>query len=230
MERRAGIILQARMASQRLPGKALAQIGRRPIVEHCLRRLVSAGIGEVVLATTDRPDDDVLAEAARRMGVACFRGGADDVLDRLARCASSRGLHDVIRATADNPGVDVLAPRRVLDALRRTAADYVCEEGLPYGAAVEGVTCEALLRAATLARDPSDREHVTTFVRRRTDLFNVVRIPPPAPLARPDVRLTVDTREDLLRMRDLFRLASADLPPLGDLIEAWDRTAARSVA
>lgn len=230
MERRAGIILQARMSSRRLPAKALARVGEWPVVEHCLRRLKAAGAGDVILATTVEPDDDALEAVAARLGVPCFRGDAADVLDRFVRCANSRELHYVIRATADNPAVDVLAPGRVLDLLRRTGADYVYEDGLPYGGAVEGVTCEALVRAAALARDAFDREHVTTLVRRRTDLFRVVCVPAPPPLVRPDVRVTIDTAEDLIRVRELFALVPPGMPALRELIDAWDRTVGRSVA
>jgi spore coat polysaccharide biosynthesis protein SpsF (cytidylyltransferase family) len=60
MQTRAGIILQARIDSSRLPGKALALIGGKSILEHCLRRLMCAGIAPVVLATTNRPEDDAL--------------------------------------------------------------------------------------------------------------------------------------------------------------------------
>ena len=52
MASRPGILLQARMASTRLPGKALELIEERPLLEHCLRRLVAAGVARVVLATT----------------------------------------------------------------------------------------------------------------------------------------------------------------------------------
>ena len=223
--RRAGIVLQARLASSRLPGKALAAVGERPILEQCLRRLMASRVAPVILATTHRVEDDALVEVARTLGAAVTRGSDADVLGRVARCAIEHELDDVVRATADNPGVDVHAPARVLAALREHAADYAFEEGLPYGAAVEGVTRDALLRAAVLATDRDDREHVTPFVRRRADLFRVVRIAAPVSIARPDVRLTVDTEEDLERMRALYRLASPDMPSVRELILAWDRGA-----
>jgi spore coat polysaccharide biosynthesis protein SpsF len=215
-----GIVLLARMASSRLPGKALQTVGGWVILEHCLRRLMASGVARVVLATTTQPEDNALVEVARRIGVPVFRGDSDDVLGRTVRAAEEFGFDPVVRATGDNPAVDILAPGRVLAALRASHADYVREEGLPYGAAVEAMTAAALGRAAELATDADDREHVTTFIRRRTDLFRVVTVAAPAPLCRPSLRLTVDTPEDLAWVRELFARVRTEYPPLRRLIEA----------
>lgn len=226
----AGIILQARMASTRLPGKALEVIAGRSILERCLERLLLGGAAPVVLATTDRYEDDVLESAARRMGVEVFRGHPSDVLDRYLRCAEQFRFELVIRATADNPGVDIEAASRVLTALAGTGAHYVHEQGLPYGAAVEGITRKALLTAAILARDPYDREHVTPFIRRRSDLFRTVQLTAPPEARCPDLRVTVDTRQDLVWVRKLYASAGSDQPTLGELIAAAGRTAVPFVA
>ena len=76
----------------------------------------------------------------------------------------------VVRATGDNPAVDIDGPGRVLAALRSTQADYVIEDGLPYGGAVEAVTVDALIRASDWpptcrprARDALIRRDRTTF-------------------------------------------------------------------
>jgi spore coat polysaccharide biosynthesis protein SpsF len=230
MSPRSGIILQARLASSRLPGKALAPIGGRTILEHCLRRLMFAGVAPVVLATTTRDDDDVLADAAHRLGALVFRGDATDVLGRFVAAADAFDFEYVIRATGDNPGTDIQAPGRLLAALRGSQADYVHESGLPYGAAVEAVTRAALVRAADEATDLADREHVTTYVRRHTQLFRVLQVPAPAPLRRPDVRLTVDTADDLEQVRRLFARTGLDMPSLRQLIEAAGRTMRGEVA
>jgi spore coat polysaccharide biosynthesis protein SpsF len=197
------IILQARMASTRLPGKALASIGARTLIGHCLARLRIGGAAPVVLATTTNQEDDVLVATAAKYGVTAFRGSTDDVLSRYVLAAQSLGARFVVRATGDNPAVDIGAPARVLAALRSTRADYVIESGMPYGSAVEGVTVDALVRASTLATSLADREHVTPWIRRDRTRFTAVQMPAPAAVRRPDVRVTVDTKHDLAFMQEV---------------------------
>lgn len=220
MHPKAGIILQARYGSSRLRGKALERIGTSTILEHCLRRLGQGRAARVVLATTTESEDDALEAVATRLGVAVYRGDRDDVLKRFAEAAAAFDLDPVIRATADNPAVDMDSSGRVIAALRQTQADYMREEGLPLGAAVEGMTAATLQRAARLATDPYDREHVTPFILKRRDLFRVTHVDAPAPLRRPSLRLTVDTRDDLAWVRELFARTGADTPPLASLIAA----------
>jgi spore coat polysaccharide biosynthesis protein SpsF len=226
---RAVILLQARMDSRRLPGKSMAPIGARTVVEHCLERLMLGRAAPVVLATTVSAADDCLCDAASRMGVQVFRGSERDVLDRFVRAAEALGAGTVVRATADNPAVDIDAPNRMLALLRSSGADHVSEERLPYGAAVEAVTVAALRRAAAAADDPADREHVTTLMKRDRTRFVSHVSPAPIRLRRPDLRLTVDTPEDL----EFMRLISArlgdpvDEPSLAALIESADACVAR---
>ncbi|HEX7795996.1 MAG TPA: hypothetical protein VF456_16660 [Vicinamibacterales bacterium] len=214
------IVLQARMASTRLPGKALASIGARTLIGHCLARLRIGGAAPVVLATTTNQEDDVLVATAAKYGVTAFRGSADDVLGRYVLAAQSIGARFVVRATGDNPAVDIGAPVRVLAALRSTRADHVIENGMPYGGAVEGVTVEALVRASTLATSAADREHVTPWIRRDRTRFTAVQIPAPVAVRRPDVRVTVDTEHDLAFMQDVAaRLDNwCDEPELSSIV------------
>jgi spore coat polysaccharide biosynthesis protein SpsF len=230
MRTRAGIILQARFGSSRLPGKALATIGHKTILEHCLRRLMCAGVAPVVLATTSRSEDDALEAVARSLGVGVFRGDTKDVLGRYLSAADAFGFDAIIRATGDNPCVDIQAPGRLLAVLRSYDADYACEDGLPYGAAVEAVTRDALQRAAHEAHHDEDREHVTVYVRRNTQTFRVVLAPAPVPLRRPDVRVTVDTSADLDYVRELHARAGVEMPSLRQIIEAAGRPARTEVA
>lgn len=222
MNSRPGIILQARMASSRLPGKALEVVRGRTIVQHCLRRLLSSSVSRVVLATTTRSDDDALADIAARAGVGVFRGSEDDVLGRVAAAAEQFCLDPVIRATADNPAVDPGAVERLLAALARSGADYASETGLPVGAAVEAMTASALHYAAAVATSPYDREHVTPYIKGRPDVFRVISVPAPAGLTCPGLRLTVDTGEDLARIRRFFDAIGDPDASVADLIGLVD--------
>jgi spore coat polysaccharide biosynthesis protein SpsF len=218
MNLRPGIILQARHASSRLPGKALATIGPRTILQHCLRRLLATGVARIVLATTTNAEDDALAAIGERAGVAVFRGSSEDVLGRFAAAAERYELDPVIRATADNPAVDPSAASRLLNAIRRSQADYACETGLPVGAALEIMTAPALHYAASAATSLYDREHVTTFIKSHPHTFHIAMVPAPAALTAPDLRLTVDTPQDLEWVRELFQSVGSHEPTVSELI------------
>lgn len=222
------IVLQARMGSARLPGKALAIVGGRSIVAQCIDRLRGKSRLPVVLATTTSHEDDVLCTAADDLGVPVVRGATDDVLSRFALAATLFDLTHVVRATADNPAVDADAPRRTLDLLLRTGAGYATEGGLPSGAAVEAFTVEALRTADLMTREPYDREHVTPFLRRDRGVRSIDALAP-ATLRRPDIRLTVDRPDDLAFIRDVFDTVGdhATRAPLAAFIAAADRVRSR---
>ncbi|MFN7977158.1 MAG: hypothetical protein U0P30_03425 [Vicinamibacterales bacterium] len=231
MSARAAIVIQARMGSARLPGKSLAPIGGRSLLARVVERLLQQRELPVVLATTTLLEDDMLCEEADRLGVTVVRGSADDVLGRYAFAASLVGVPAIIRATADNPAVDLDAPLRTLDILLRSGADYVVDYGLPLGGTVEAMTTAALVRAAALATDAYDREHVTPFVRRDARSRAIDALAPTA-LRRPELRFTVDTAEDLDYMRRIYHEAGpAESPwPLDAFIAAADRLRARAEA
>lgn len=231
MSARAAIVIQARMGSTRLPGKSLAPIGGRSLLARVVERVLHQRELPVVLATTTLLEDDMLCEEADRLGVTVVRGSADDVLGRYAFAASLLGVPAIIRATADNPAVDLDAPLRTLDILLRSGADYVVDYGLPLGGTVEAMTTAALVRAAALATDAYDREHVTPFVRRDGRSRAVDALAPTA-LRRPDLRFTVDTAEDLDYLRRVYHEAGpAESPwPLDAFIAAADRLRARADA
>ena len=138
--------------------------------------------------------------------------------------ASALGLTHVVRATADNPAVDIDAPRRTLDVLRRTGADYVIDFGLPFGAAVEALAVDGAFARRTLATEPYDREHVTPFIK-RDPRARALDLLAPSALRRAELRFSVDTPEDLDYMRRLHaEVGPTSTPaPLEAFIVAADR-------
>jgi spore coat polysaccharide biosynthesis protein SpsF len=224
----AAVILQARTGSQRLPGKVLASLAGATLLAHCVSRLRASRVGPVIVATTTLQADDVIAAEAASMGVAVFRGSCCDVLERFVGAAKAVGAELVIRATADNPAVDPDSAVRLLDVLRGSFADHAVEEGLPYGCTVEAVRAQALCDAMTRVTDQSDREHVTTYLRRAGSGFKSVTALAPASVRRPDLRFTVDTPADLAYMRRVLGEAGATVDraiPLIDLIAVADHLA-----
>ncbi len=186
------------MASERLPRQGPGADRRAARCSRtALPAFASAPRAPVMVATTTNAEDDCLAAIGARYDVPVFRGPSEDVLSRFVMAARSVGAQYVVRATADNPAIDIGGAGRLLAHLQSVRADYAIEDGLPYGAAVEAMTVDALSRAAIHATEAADREHVTPLIRRDRVRFRPVSIPAPGPVRRPDVRVTVDTEQDL---------------------------------
>ena len=151
------------MGSSRLPGKVLAPLGGRSILAQCIERLRAARVGEVVVATTTRPEDEaVVAEAAAPPASRVVRGPVDDVLGRfVARAGGWTGPY-VIRATADNPVVDIDGPARLLRVLDG-GADYASRKACRSARPSRRCASRCCARPARWRIDAYDREHVTPF-------------------------------------------------------------------
>ena len=125
-------VVQARLGSTRLPGKALLPIAGRPMLSHVIARTLAVpGVDETVLATTVSPEDDALVQVARSVGVPAVRGSVDDVLDRFHFALRAHPADAIVRVTADcpllDPGVSGLV---VADYLaHREDMDYVEQYG-----------------------------------------------------------------------------------------------------
>ena len=210
-------VVQARMASSRLPGKVLMDVGGMPLVAHTLRRLAAAErIDEVVLATSDRPADDPLAALAQERGVAHHRGSETDVLRRVHDAAVGRRADVVVRITGDCPLLDPAVVDRVVDALLAAPepCDYasnVIARSYPKGLDAEALWMDVLRRIDRIATSQSAREHVTWFAYgERPDLFVLRSVEVDEDHA--DLNWSVDTQEDLDRVRELMTRAGADAP------------------
>jgi glutamate-1-semialdehyde aminotransferase/spore coat polysaccharide biosynthesis protein SpsF (cytidylyltransferase family) len=200
-------IVQARLGSTRLPGKTLADISGQPMISWVVRRVERARrVDKVIVATTDDPSDDPLAEFCGSAGFGCFRGSTDDVLDRYVAAAKFMGADTVVRITGDCPLIDPDIIDEVVAAFEATGADYasnVLRATYPEGLDVEVVSLAALERAARTAKNPSDREHVTAYIR-NTEEFETASVVSQLSRRVTDIRLSVDEPEDLKLIRAIY--------------------------
>jgi spore coat polysaccharide biosynthesis protein SpsF len=213
--------LQARMASTRLPGKVLMRIHGQSILERAIRRLrASSAIHELAVLTTCRREDDAVVAEALRLNAQIYRGPEQDVLARFHEAAQKFRPDIIIRATADNPLIEIGSISRIVEALCSKGLDWCMETGLPYGAATEALTAEALTKVYLMAEEPHHREHVTLYIKEHSEEFRPLWLLPPDLLRFPQVRITVDTPEDLLFMDQLIgTLPQRDQPlPLEDYL------------
>lgn len=163
------VVIQARTGSTRLPGKVLREVAGAPVLNRMLERVTAASTpAEVVVATTVLPDDDVIHERVRRLGLRCVRGHATDLLDRHLQAAHAAAADVVVKIPSDCPLIDPAIIDRVITSfLAGAPADFVSNlhpPTYPDGNDVEVMSLAALTTAWREARRPLEREHTTPFL------------------------------------------------------------------
>jgi spore coat polysaccharide biosynthesis protein SpsF len=206
------ILVSARMASSRCPGKALAPLAGRPLLEVLLDRMAAVrGVDGVVLATSVNAENEPLVEVARGAGFEAFRGDEDDVLHRHVDCARALGADHVVRVTGDNPLTDVETIELLVARHLHEDADYTYVPGdaLLMGILSEVISRDALERSWERGDARHRSELMTLYIKEHPEEFEVVTAELPAGLYRPEYRLTVDEPEDVRLMQEIFgRLAA----------------------
>ncbi len=179
------VVIQARMGSQRFPGKVMAELGGKPMLKFMLDRLRPLEDEcDLWVATTTEPEDDVIADAlCHNEVVRCFRGSAENVLSRYQEIAKDYDV--VVRLTGDCPLVWAGLVRYVIDRHVEEGGDYTsCLH-------VDGMEVQVYDAAMLRTIDPNYgvhyREHLGPYGECHSVAFP---------------SLSVDTPEDLERVRD----------------------------
>jgi len=204
-------VVQARTASKRLPGKVLKMVGAQPLIEVLLGRLSeSKRIDKIVVATTERPDDDRLAKTVEGLGYSIFRGSEDDVLDRFYHAALFFGSKTIVRITGDCPLIDPNLVDGVIELYQETGVDYASNVNpptYPDGLDTEVFSFSALEKAFANAITPYEREHVTHFFTQDRQL-NKANLA--AEVDHSLERWTIDYPEDLVVIENILRHFETD--------------------
>jgi glutamate-1-semialdehyde aminotransferase/spore coat polysaccharide biosynthesis protein SpsF (cytidylyltransferase family) len=194
------------MGSSRFPGKVLEDLSGRPMLWHVVDRVRRARrVERVVVATTDRAVDDPIARFCAQENIACFRGDEQDVLDRFYQAARADHADVVVRITADCPLIDPEVIDKVVERFQRGDCDYVSNAiryTYPDGLDTEVFSFAALERAWREAGKPSEREHVTPYL--RTGKFRVANVESEIPVSPAQYRWTVDHPADLEFVRKVY--------------------------
>lgn len=202
---RRGILIPVRLASERLPGKALLDVAGQPALYHLLDRAAACRFvdrAQVVVCTTEEASDDPLAEAVEAWGAAVFRGERDDLIRRFAGAIDAFGFTHVVEADGDDLCCATEYMDRCFEALAAAPdLDVVTCTGLPLGIAPRGFTRGALEKVlARYVAGENDTGFFHFFT--RTGLCACRELPPDgAHHTQGEARLTLDYEDDLTFFR-----------------------------
>jgi len=196
------------MTSSRLPGKVMLKANGKPMLEHLIRRLKRVtSIDEVILATTVNGTDDCLVDLSKELGIACFRGSEDDVMQRVIGAAESVAADVIVQITADCPIIDPLIVEQCVQTYLHNRVDYLSNgdvPGYPIGMASPIFTLQTLKKSARMTNEPADREHVSLHIRNHPELFRPFYLLPQSDINWGALRLCLDEKKDYDLLKEII--------------------------
>ena len=202
------------MSSTRLPGKVLKHIAGRPMLLQQYDRIKRCdNLEHIYVGTSTSCADDVIARECEENGINVRRGSLEDVLDRFYNIAKEERLDVVIRLTADCPLADPLLLSEMIQQFFASDVDYLSNcapPTFPDGLDAEIMTFDALKKAWELACLPSEREHVTPFIKNAENCFKLKNFEHHTDLS--NFRWTVDEERDLRFVRKIYDELFSDKP------------------
>ncbi len=198
-------LVQARLRATRLPEKVLKPLGQRSLLANVLFGLPPARTLVVI------PEGETaLREEAERLGYQSFEGPERDVMKRYELAVENRTEPILARITADNPCWLRTAVDEMIDIMARIQADYAVPTGLPLGLGFELFTRESFLKMCQGRRTPQMMEHVTPGYYLDNAPYKRAALEYPAWESVRELRLTVDTPEDLRMMQALAKVSGTE--------------------
>jgi len=201
-----GVIAQARMTSQRFPGKTIFPLCGKPVLQHVLERANRIeGVDIVICAFPEGEVSDPIRDICRKLDVATFAGPEHDVLKRYWQAANIYELDVIMRITGDCPMINPVVCADVLKLLQDEGVDYASNvhpsRTFPKGYDCEVFTWECLDATHKLARSKYNREHVTAFMQKHDGIAKALLR---QPIDESEVNLCVDFPEDIGRLEALI--------------------------
>ena len=220
-----GCIIQARMGSSRLPGKVLMKSGNgKSLLYYVINQLrYCSKVKNLVIATTTNQEDDEIEKFANNNTINVFRGSEKDVLDRYFQCAKKYSFSTIVRITSDCPLIDPQIVDKVIEQFFSGNYDFATNtliRTFPIGTDVEVFSFSVLETAWKNAQLPSEREHVTPYLRNKGN-FKTINVENDTNIS--NLRLTVDRIEDFELIKEILNNISINPIHLENILELFSR-------
>jgi len=212
------LVIQARMNSTRFPNKVLSDLSGTPLIERILQRVKKVKrIGKIIIATTKRKEDNILAEIAKLTKVEIFRGSENDLVDRYYQAVKGKSVGHILRLPADNPIPDPSEYNRLINYHLKTNNDFssnICNfmsNGYPDGFGVEIFTVDSLKKIWRNEKRKKFREHIALnfydYKKDKKNLkfnFKIGTVKCPKKISRPKLVFDVNYYKDYLFIKQIY--------------------------
>ena len=202
------IIIEARLGSKRLPNKIIYRIKKYLFLEYLIKRLKqSKTINEIIIATTNLPQDNKIVQIAKKNKIKFYRGSENNVLKRVIDTAKHFKCKTIARVTSDCPIIDFTIVDQAVQMFKFNKCDYLSNawiRGYPDGMDIEIFDLKTLIKSYKLAKTKRSREWVTWSIRKNPKIFSHINLIPPQELYWPELCLTLDEYDDYLLLKKII--------------------------
>lgn len=203
--------IEARMGSSRLPGKTMKKILDKSMLELMIERIKNCKmIDQIIIATSNSKNDDIIENLAQKLSVTCFRGSEDDVLERVLCAVQSVDGEIIVELWGDTPLIDPF----IIDKMVKFFLDnkYDCvgtvlpnfEKSYPLGISALIFPTKILDEVEKITQNPDDRENVSNYIYEHPQQYKLAPLPCPPELNYPELRLVVDEADDFELIKIIF--------------------------
>ncbi len=205
-------IIQARLASQRLPRKVIAPLEperESPLVlEHLIQRISQAKQVDKIIVAISETEYPFFDKMPFLQDISIKTGETHDVLSRFLKASQDSKENDyIIRITADNPFIDYQVLEKNISFVKEKNPDYSYPAWLPLGMGFEICQLRILKKIGKLNLSSANREHVTTYIKENPKQYNIqpMRLDRSIYPLYKNIRLTIDEPVDLVMAQNLYK-------------------------
>ena len=230
-----GIIVQTRTGSTRLPGKVMMKADDKLLmVDYVINQLKHSKLhDEIVIATTDLKQDDVIFDYVTNRNIPCFRGDEKNVLERHYQCAKKYAFSTIVRIPSDKPLIDPTIVDSVIEKFQSNSYDYISNFSVdvndndrfipsyPSGTEVEIFSFTTLETAWKNATSEHDKEHVTPYIYTQPEKFKIFTLKSEKNLSQ--FRWALDYENDLKLIRIIISKITKRPILMNDILELFEQ-------
>jgi spore coat polysaccharide biosynthesis protein SpsF len=202
MDYRISAIIEARSLSSRLPRKILLKVRNKTILEHLIDNLKSSKkIKNIIIATTNNPEDIAIVKIAKKLKVNYFRGDENNVLKRVIDASIFFNVKTIVRITSDCPLIDIKLVDQFIDIFNYNNFDLVGNTQIrsyPAGMDVEIINAKSLKRSYQFAKSKYLREHICLTMYKKKKIFKICNIVANSNDFAPNLSVTLDEIKDFV--------------------------------
>lgn len=201
-------IVQARMSSNRFPGKSLYEVNGKPMLKYLLESIqLCMDLNDIVVATSEDPSDGAIEHFCLKNGFNCYRGDLNNVALRFKQVLDSIPCDAFVRLNGDSPLMDWRIVEKMTEIYLKGDFDLVTNvfpRSFPKGQSVEVLRTSTFEESYYFIRDMNELEHVTPFFYSHSSEFRIQNYRSEGDFSR--WQLSVDTPDDMIGFEKLIRL------------------------